>query len=104
MNVDFHPLAVRDLLDAQKYYGEIDPALSKDFRHHLDLIVATLSESPFFYHPLSSRSRFRRANMKRFPFHLVYEVIAPDSLIRVVVVRHDKRHPSHGLNRSWPQI
>ncbi|MBB5038540.1 plasmid stabilization system protein ParE [Prosthecobacter dejongeii] len=42
--------------------------------------------------------------MKRFPFHLIYEVTDSESLIRVVAVRHNKRHPSHGLNRSWPQI
>ncbi|SKA81177.1 ParE toxin of type II toxin-antitoxin system, parDE [Prosthecobacter debontii] len=101
MNIDFHPLAVGDLLDAQKYYGEINPALSKDFRQQLDLIVDSLFASPFHYHPLSSRSRFRRANMKRFPFNLIYEIVDADSLIRIVVVRHNKRHPSYGLNRKW---
>lgn len=104
MIVDFHPLAINDLLDAQAYYSDIDPSLSKDFRQQLDLILGNLLESPFYYHPLSSRSRFRRANMKRFPYNMVYEVMDADSLIHVLVVRHDGRHPAYGLNRRWPEI
>jgi hypothetical protein len=40
---------------------------------------------------------FRRANLKRFPYHLLYE-LHPTSL-RVVLVRHNKRHPQYGLPR-----
>lgn len=103
MKIVFHPLAVRDLLDAQIYYSEINPVLSRQFRQQIDLVVEPLFRFPFFYHPIAKRSRFRRANLEQFPYNLVYEVIEDQSLIRVLTVRHHKRHPSHGLNRSWPE-
>ena len=101
MNVDFHPLAVRDLLDAQAHYSKISADLSKDFRRILDELVEQAAISPTCFHFLSKRSRFRRADMKRFPYHLVYEVWQDSDQIKVVCVRHDKRHPSFGLNRRW---
>lgn len=35
--------------------------------------------------------------MKRFPYHLLYEV--NDDTIFMVVFRHDRRHPSYGTKR-----
>lgn len=101
MTVDFHPLAVRDLLETQAYYSRISSELSKDFRRELDSLVEQASANPAHFHFLSRRSRFRRANMNRFPYNLVYEVWSESDEIKVVCVRHDKRHPSHGLNRRW---
>lgn len=40
----------------------------------------------------------RRANFKRFPYHLLYDV--DDSGIYLVVLRHDRREPSFGLDRQ----
>jgi toxin ParE1/3/4 len=101
MRLEFHPLAMRELLDAQIYYKEINLNLGYDFRREVTETVQIIQNSPAHYHPVSSKSRFRRANLKRFPYHLVYETIDSSDLIRVLVVRHDRRHPSFGLNRRW---
>ncbi len=101
MTVEFHPLAMRDLLDAQIYYKNISLSLGHDFRQKVDDTVYIIQTSPTYFHPLNSRSRFRRANLKRFPYHLVVEIIEPTDLVRVVVVRHDHRHPAFGLSRRW---
>ena len=101
MTIEFHPQAMRDLIDAQIYYKDISLDLGRDFRRKADASVQIIQSSPTHFHPLNSRSRFRRANLKRFPYHLIYEIIDPAEFIRVVVVRHDRRHPAFGLNRRW---
>ena len=54
------------------------------------------ADNPLRFH-LADRG-FRRANLKRFPYHMLYE-IRPDAL-RVMLVRHNKRHPDYGLRRE----
>ncbi len=101
MMVEFHPLAMRDLIDAQLYYKDVSLELGRDFRQKVDDAVSIIQAAPTYFHPLSSKSRFRSANLKRFPYRLVYEIIEATDLVRMVVVRHDHRHPAFGLSRRW---
>ena len=39
----------------------------------------------------------RRVNLKRFPYHFLFR-IAGDA-VRILVVRHHRRHPSVGITR-----
>ncbi len=39
--------------------------------------------------------------MKRFPYNLIYDVLRDCDEVKIVCVRHDKRHPSFDLNRRW---
>ncbi len=51
-------------------------------------------------HPEQFRSvepSLRRANLRRFPYHFLFREIGDD--IRVLVVRHHRRHPSFGIRR-----
>ena len=41
----------------------------------------------------------RRANLKRFPYHFLYRVAG--DCVRVLVVRHNRRHPDYGLKPGW---
>ena len=47
------------------------------------------------YHPLAQRDVVEAL---RYYHHVLYDV-RTDS-IRVMVVRHDKRHPNYGMNRE----
>jgi len=40
----------------------------------------------------------RRALMKRFPYVILFRVIA-DDCVRITVVKHEKRHPAFGIAR-----
>jgi hypothetical protein len=48
------------------------------------------------FHPLDYG--FRRANLKRFSNHFLYDI--HPAFIRVMIVRHHKRHPDFGLDRK----
>jgi plasmid stabilization system protein ParE len=39
----------------------------------------------------------RRVNLKRFPYHFLFRIA--DDTVRILVVRHHRRHPSFGAGR-----
>ena len=95
MEVIYHPLVRGDVEEVLSYYRKISPRLADDFHTELRAIINQAAESPLRFH-LADQG-FRRANLKRFPYHVLYE-LRPEAL-RVMVVRHNKRHPQYGLAR-----
>jgi plasmid stabilization system protein ParE len=95
MEVKYHPLVRRDVLEAARKYYDISPRLAEEFNMELKATIAKAAERPLRFH-LADRD-FRRANLKRFPYHFLYDV--QPALIRVMIVRHHKRHPDFGLDR-----
>jgi hypothetical protein len=57
---------------------------------------AVAAAKPGRFHAL--KQGFRRANLKRFPYHFIYREL-PDG-IRVNLVRHHRRHPDYGMERE----
>ena len=96
MEVIYHPLVRGDVEEALSYYRKIAAPLADEFHAELRSIINQAAENPLRFHPADQG--FRRANLKRFPYHLLYE-IRPESL-RVMLVRHNKRHPQYGLPRE----
>ena len=96
MEVIYHPLVRRDLVEILRYYRKISDQLADEvhaeFKHTIDLA----SETPLRFPP--TERGFRRANLSRFPYHVLYEACA--GFIRVMLVRHHKRHPQFGLERE----
>jgi hypothetical protein len=72
MRLAFHSRVAIDIARVVRYYEEVAGAqLASEF--------------------------LRRVNLNRFPYHFLYR-IAGDH-IRVLVVRHHRRHPNVGLSR-----
>lgn len=40
----------------------------------------------------------RRALMKRFPYVIYFKALE-DDVIRITVLKHEKRHPAYGMGR-----
>ncbi len=95
MRLAYHPLVQRDVREILRYYDRISPRLGDEFWAELSRLVELVSDNPHRFH-FADRG-LRRANMRRFPYHLLFRVKADG--IRVIVVRHDKRHPSYGTGR-----
>jgi toxin ParE1/3/4 len=95
MEVGYHPLARRDLLRILRHYHKISERLELEFEQDLENVIelARLNPSRF-----STQGEFRRAGLKRFPYHFLYEVHSDH--IRIFIVRHDRRHPNYGLARK----
>jgi len=96
VEVIYHPLARRDALAILRYYHDISPKLEDDFDEELRSTIAKAAGNPLRFHAVERG--FRRANLKRFPYHILYEI--QDGIIRVMIIRHNKRHPQFGLGRE----
>ena len=96
MEVSYHPQVKRDVAEALHYYHRIAPQLADEFHADLRTMIERAAAYPLRFH-LAGRD-FRRANLQRFPYHVLYDV-RQDS-IRVLIVRHNKRHPDYGMNRK----
>ena len=96
MRVDYHPAVEQDVAEALRRYDEVSQRLGDDFKAELRGIIAVAAAKPGRFYLL--KPGFRRANLKRFPYHFIYREL-PDG-IRVTLVRHHKRHPGFGLERE----
>lgn len=96
MEVIYHPLVKTDVAEALRYYRKISSRLADELRDELREIILRASENPGRFHPTDKG--FRRANLPRFPYHVLYEV--RHECLRVMIVRHNKRHPEFGLERE----
>ena len=96
MEVIFHPLVKRDLIEALNYYREISTGLAGEFEEEVRFVLAQAIVSPLRFHLVDQG--FRRANLRRFPYHILYELRA--DMLRVMHIRHNKRHPDYGRERK----
>jgi toxin ParE1/3/4 len=98
VRLEFHPAVQRDLSDALDYYRtEGGPNLSerfeKEFRACLSAIRAAPARFPFY---LGSET-LRRIRLSNFPYIIVYR--ERSEVVRVTVLKHEKRHPRFGMRR-----
>ena len=71
MEVVYHPLVRADVEETLTYYRKISGWLADEFQAELWDIIKRAAENPLRFH-LADQG-FRRANLKRFPYHLLYE-------------------------------
>jgi len=96
VEVNYHPDVREDVLEILRYYQTVSHDLSEGFEAELRTLIERAAENPLRFPP--AQKGFRRANLKRFPYHFLYEA-GPES-IRVMIVRHNSRHPQYGLTRA----
>lgn len=93
--ISYHPAVQRDVSAILEYYDNASSRLGDEFWKELEYFLSLAEKSPYRFH--YGLGDMRRANLKRFPYHILFRVI-PDG-IRVVVVRHHRRHPAYGAKR-----
>ena len=98
MQVIRHPKLAADIRDTAAHYAEVSERVVESFWSELDLILASIERNPRSHH--FDACGLRRANFRKFPYHLLYEV--DGNSILLVVLRHDRRHPRYGLDRRIP--
>ena len=96
MRVTYHPSVQKDVNGIIKYYDGVSTRLADEFWDELLSCIEVAARNP-------GRSHFaelglRRVNLRRFPYHFLFRSLP--GKIRIIVVRHNKRHPEHGLERK----
>ena len=95
--VIFHRLVQQDMNDVRQYYiDEVGERLADRFYEAFLSVVDRAGANPKYFHEF--RPPLRRANIPKFPYHFLFRETLNG--IRILVLRHDKRHPSYGLSRK----
>ena len=96
MLLEFHKQVASDISRIMDYYENVaGPALAEEFYAELQSHFQKAADSPESY---SIRERdLRRVNLKRFPYHFLFRIVG--DAVRILVVRHHRRHPSLGIRR-----
>jgi len=97
MRVEFHPSTVDDVNEAASYYGRARPGLDAEFRGEIDAVVERISRNPAQFPVVEVQ--IRRCIVHRFPYSILFRIVDPDC-VRILVVRHHRRHPRFGLART----
>jgi len=95
MRLSFHPQVQKDINSALRYYDAESSTLGDRFFAELTAAFDAVLQNPHRGH--DSDRNTKRFNLPSFPFHFNYRILP--GLIRVLVVKHHKRHPRFGLQR-----
>lgn len=96
IKVEYHPLSVSDLNEAVAYYNQQREMLGDELRLEVYAAVGRVRSNPAQY-PVTDYG-MRRCLVHRFPYSVHYRLIDSET-IRILIVRHQHRHPRFGMNR-----
>ena len=96
MRLVLHRKVYTDVDEIMEYYERVSTTeLAQEFYAELREFMKKAAEKPESF---SIRERdLRRVNLDRFPYHFLFRIV--DDAVRILVVRHHKRHPSLGIRR-----
>jgi toxin ParE1/3/4 len=96
MEVDFNPLVEQDVSAATRWYREAGEKLADRFLFALREAFLQIGAHPERFH--FDATGWRRFNMKRFPYHILFR--EKGSIVRIMAVRHNRQSPDHGTRRN----
>ena len=73
-----------DVAEAARRYKTVSRLLAEEFKAELRRIIAEAASNPGRFHPYS-KPGFRRANLKRFPYHVIYREIGEGIRVERIV-------------------
>ncbi len=97
MIVEYHPAVEQELLEARDYYEKRVPGLGVRFIEEFERQIIQIAANPGRWMVLERD--VRRSLMKRFPYLIYFRQPRPD-VIRIILVKHQRRHPAFGRERE----
>lgn len=96
MKVEFHVETARELNAAVAYYNELRPGLGDTLRAEVYAAIERVIQQPLHFAVVERD--IRRGFVRRFPYSILFRLVRP-GLLRILVIRHHRRHPRYGLMR-----
>ncbi|MDB6113104.1 MAG: hypothetical protein JWQ62_49 [Lacunisphaera sp.] len=98
MRLDYHPAVQGDFNEAIAHYeAEGGTHLADRFETEFRACLAAIKSGPTRFSFYQKHSLLRRIRLKNFPYLILYRD-KPDA-IRVILLKHERRHPLFGLSR-----
>lgn len=99
MRLEFHPAVQGDLETALDYYEEEGgPHLADRFEMEFRACLRAIKAGPKQFSLYHVNPILRRVRLKSFPYLIVYR--EQSDVIRVTLLKHERRHPRFGMTRS----
>ena len=95
MRVEYHPLTTSDLNNAVAHYNRQQPGLGDELRIEVYRSIERVLARPSQFSIVARN--IRRCLVHRFPYAILFRV--EEETLRVLVIRHHRRHPGFGLSR-----
>jgi toxin ParE1/3/4 len=96
VNLSYHKAVQQEVEQACEWYDERKDRLGDEFFQEVERVLGLIATNPQAF-PLAPLGR-RKAHLKRFPYAICYRILA--DRVRILSVRHDKRHPLYGAWRK----
>lgn len=97
MRVEYPPAIETEIDKIRSYYNERSPGLGSEFVDEFERQVLALAAAPERWMVVTGD--IRRCLMRRFPDIIYFRRVDAD-LIRITVVKHQRRHPQYGRHRQ----
>lgn len=97
MRVEYHPAIEQELREIIDYYNQCSEGLGAEFLNEFERQIFKIAALPVQWQAVDGD--IRRALMKRFPYAIYFRFLDSD-VLRVTVVKHQRRHPDYGGNRK----
>jgi len=98
VRVRFRPEAADELLRARDWYASRESGLGDEFVAAVDAAVDRVMARPLAFRVLPRVPSIRRAQLRRFPFVLLFRVLTGD-VVEVIAVAHMRRRPGYWQSR-----
>ncbi|MGL4462664.1 MAG: type II toxin-antitoxin system RelE/ParE family toxin [Planctomycetia bacterium] len=95
MRLIYHPEAEAEAAEAARYYETRSPGLGVRFSLEFEAAVAAILSAPDRW-PIVE-GHLRCYTVSRFPYALYYLVVGDE--LRILVVKHHRRHPDYWRRR-----
>lgn len=96
MRVEYHAQAASDLNSAVAYYNDRRDGLGDALRVEVYSAIDRICLNPSRYGKIDGGAR--RCFVHRFPYSVLFRTIGDDA-VRILVIRHHRRHPGFGMRR-----
>ena len=97
MRVEYHPAVENELREIIKYYNQSFAGLGFEFLDEFEKQILKISSMPALW--ITVQDDIQRSLMERFPYVIYFRVI-DNSVLRVTMVKHQRRHPKLGIKRK----
>jgi plasmid stabilization system protein ParE len=94
--VELHPEAIAEAWEARLWYAQRSPTAALRFLNELDRAIEEVSQNPLRW-PTHLHGT-RRYRLRRFPYLLVYRVVA-DERVQIIACQHARRRPGYWRDR-----
>ncbi|RYD47611.1 MAG: type II toxin-antitoxin system RelE/ParE family toxin [Verrucomicrobiaceae bacterium] len=99
MGIRYVREALGDIREALEYLSDRSPLAAERFSRELAELLEKIAQHPNFGYPFGSS--YRKAAMRSLPWAVVYRT-DEEGIVWVMIVRHERRHPSYGMKRELP--